>query len=171
MPSLEPQQGAFLRDLALTTLRREFETTCKVIEAVPVDKGDYRPDTVAMSAMDLAWHIASAENMFLRGVVAGAFDFNFTRPDSVKNSADVLAWYKDAFEANYQKLSAASGQDLVRITDFRGRMQLPAVMFLTLEMHHSVHHRGQLSTYLRSMGSKVPAIYGESYDSRQAAGA
>jgi uncharacterized damage-inducible protein DinB len=35
-------------------------------------------------------------------------------------------------------------------------------------MHHTVHHRGQLSSYLRSMGAKVPSIYGESYDDAQA---
>jgi uncharacterized damage-inducible protein DinB len=43
--------------------------------------------------------------------------------------------------------------------------QMPAVMYLQFAVHHSIHHRGQLSAYLRAMGSKVPAIYGESYDS------
>jgi uncharacterized damage-inducible protein DinB len=38
-------------------------------------------------------------------------------------------------------------------------------MFLQFGLNHTIHHRGQLSTYLRPMGSKVPAIYGESYDS------
>jgi uncharacterized damage-inducible protein DinB len=42
------------------------------------------------------------------------------------------------------------------------------VSFLQLGLNHSIHHRGQLSTYLRPMGSKVPEIYGESYDSAQA---
>jgi uncharacterized damage-inducible protein DinB len=46
--------------------------------------------------------------------------------------------------------------------------QLPAVMYLNFILHHTVHHRGQLSTYLRPMGAKVPAIYGESYDSTEA---
>jgi uncharacterized damage-inducible protein DinB len=35
-------------------------------------------------------------------------------------------------------------------------------------LHHTIHHRGQLSSYLRCMGSKVPSIYGESYDDAQA---
>jgi uncharacterized damage-inducible protein DinB len=41
-------------------------------------------------------------------------------------------------------------------------------MYLNVLLHHSIHHRGQLSTYLRPAGAKVPAIYGESYDSKQA---
>ena len=59
-------------------------------------------------------------------------------------------------------------EQLVKVVDFRGLFQLPAVMYCGFILHHSVHHRGQLSTYLRPMGSKVPAMYGESYDSAEA---
>jgi uncharacterized damage-inducible protein DinB len=41
-------------------------------------------------------------------------------------------------------------------------------MYLQFLMNHSIHHRGQLSVYLRPMGAKVPSIYGESYDDAQA---
>jgi uncharacterized damage-inducible protein DinB len=47
-------------------------------------------------------------------------------------------------------------------------MQMPALQFLSLALRHSVHHRGQLSAYLRSAGSKVPAIYGPSADTPMA---
>ena len=40
--------------------------------------------------------------------------------------------------------------------------QLPAVAYVQFNLFHSIHHRGQLSTYLRPMGAKVPSIYGES---------
>ena len=46
--------------------------------------------------------------------------------------------------------------------------QLPAVMYLGFVQQHSIHHRGQLSMYLRPMGAKVPSIYGESYDAAEA---
>jgi uncharacterized damage-inducible protein DinB len=46
--------------------------------------------------------------------------------------------------------------------------QLPAVTYLNFLLHHSIHHRGQLSMYLRPMGAKVPSIYGESYDATEA---
>ena len=62
----------------------------------------------------------------------------------------------------------AERDQLVKVVDFRGMMQLPAIAFLQLSLLHSSHHRGQLSTYLRPMGAKVPAIYGESYDSAKA---
>jgi uncharacterized damage-inducible protein DinB len=47
-----------------------------------------------------------------------------------------------------------------------GAIKMPGVNFLGLAIKHSVHHRGQLSTYLRAMGSKVPGIYGPSADTQ-----
>ena len=57
-----------------------------------------------------------------------------------------------------------SGDACAKVLDFFGMMQMPAVVFLQLCIKHSVHHRGQLSAYLRPMGGKVPSIYGPSAD-------
>ena len=65
-------------------------------------------------------------------------------------------------------LKAMSGDQLAKIIDFRGLFQFPAVIFVQVGLSHTVHHRGQLSMYLRPMGAKVPSIYGESYDAREA---
>jgi uncharacterized damage-inducible protein DinB len=59
-----------------------------------------------------------------------------------------------------------SGEQLVRIIDLLGMVQMPAVNFVALSVKHSVHHRGQLSTYLRPMGGKVPGIYGPTADTQ-----
>jgi uncharacterized damage-inducible protein DinB len=140
-----------------------------VIEAIPVDNSDYRPDPMSKTAMELAWHIASTEMRFLNAVAAGGFDFTpMPRPESIKTSADLVAWYTGNFASHLEPVTKLSGDQLVKIVDFRGMFQLPAVMYLNFVLHHTVHHRGQLSTYLRAMGSKVPAMYGESYDSAEA---
>ena len=52
--------------------------------------------------------------------------------------------------------------------DFYGIRMMPAISFAQIGIIHTIHHRGQLSTYLRPMGGKVPSIYGESYDAREA---
>jgi uncharacterized damage-inducible protein DinB len=65
-------------------------------------------------------------------------------------------------------LQRLSGEQLARMIDFRGMLQWPAVSFIRLGLSHTIHHRGQLSMYLRPMGAKVPSIYGESYDASQA---
>jgi uncharacterized damage-inducible protein DinB len=166
---LSPDQAKFLWSVALPTLKSEHQTTKRVIAAIPLNKGDYRPDAISKTALELAWHIVAAEKRFLGGIAVGALDFTpIHRPASINDSAGIATWFDETFEANLQKLEGLSGEQLVKMMDFRGMFQIPAVFFVQLAMNHSIHHRGQLSTYLRPMGAKVPAIYGESYDGAQA---
>jgi uncharacterized damage-inducible protein DinB len=166
---ITPEQARFLFYLVLPTLKTEHQTTKRVIEAIPSDKGDYRPDPAAKSALELAWHIVAAEKRLLGGVHAGAFDFTpIHRPETVRDPADIVRWFDQSFAANLEKMEALSGDQLAETLDFRGVVQLPAVSFVQFTLNHTVHHRGQLSTYLRPMGAKVPSIYGESYDATQA---
>lgn len=169
MTTLTPEQAALLLQLELTALANEHRTTKRVIEAIPPGHGDYRPDPQSKTALELAWHIAAAEERFLGGVAAGGFDLSpIPRPETVKNSADLANWFAKSFDATLPRLAALNGAQAAKILDFRGVFQLPAVLFLRFSMNHSIHHRGQLSTYLRAMGGKVPAIYGESHDSAEA---
>lgn len=170
MPAIQPDQAEYLlHGVFLPGLRNEYRVTKSVIEAIPLDQGGYRPDEISKSALELAWHIAATEMRFLDALPAGEFDFSpRPRPDSVKNSNDLAGWYTDNFERRFEKLTKLSKDQLVRVVDFRGMFQLPAVMYLNFVLNHSIHHRGQLSMYLRPMGAKVPAIYGESYDSAEA---
>ncbi len=169
MNPITAEQAAFLLQLELPALKNEHRTTRRVIEAIPLDKGDYRPDAQSKTSLELAWHVVAAEQRFLAGVAAGAFDFTpITRPETVKNSAEIADWFGHSFDTSFPKLATLSGEQASKILDFRGMFQLPAVMFLRFTLNHTIHHRGQLSAYLRAMGGKVPAIYGESYDSAEA---
>ena len=169
MATLTPEWAIFDRDYMLDALRREQPVTQRVVEAIPIDKGDYRPDAVGKSALELAWHIVGAEHRFMDAVVTGAFDFsNSGRPADLTNSAEVARWYAGTFLDDIGRLAVLSPDQLMKIVDFRGIFQLPAVVYLHTASIHSIHHRGQLSMYLRPMGAKVPAIYGESYDTAQA---
>ncbi|HEY2459944.1 MAG TPA: DinB family protein [Candidatus Acidoferrum sp.] len=169
MPDMQADHAAFLLQFYLPILKLEHATTRKVIEAIPLDEGDYRPDPVAKSALELAWHIVAAEQRFLNGIAAGKFNFDpITRPESVRNSADIAAWFAESFGKSFDRVAQLSPTQLSTEVDFRGMFQFPAVAFIAFTIRHSVHHRGQLSVYLRPMGAKVPAIYGESYDSAEA---
>ena len=170
MPGMTAEQAMFLlHDVYMGTLKVESRTTRKILDAVPADKCEYRPDAISKSAIELARHIAAADNRFLETVINGVFDTNSAMiPENVKTPAQVAAWYEERYSKNYEALSKVSGEQLVKIVDFRGLFQRPAVTFLITGLHHTIHHRGQLSSYLRSMGAKVPSIYGESYDAAQA---
>ena len=168
--TMKPDQAVFLlQNVYLGPLKTESRTTKKILEAVPADKGEYRPEPAARSAIDLVRHIAAADNRFVETVINGVFDTNTAMiPENVKAPAEIAAWYEQRFAKNYEALTKISGEQLIKIVDFRGMMQRPAVTFVIMGLHHTIHHRGQLSSYLRCMGAKVPSIYGESYDDAQA---
>jgi uncharacterized damage-inducible protein DinB len=167
---LTAEQAMFLlHEVSLPALKVEHRMTRAVLEAVPADKADYRPDSFAKSAMELVRHIAAAENRFLETTLHGEFSIAAAAiPENAKTPREIAAWYAEQFGKNHEALTKLKAEQLLKMVDFRGMFQWPAVAYLQLALNHSIHHRGQLSTYLRPMGSKVPAIYGESYDSAQA---
>src|SRR6266540_3109110 len=83
---MTPDQATLiLNSVGLPSLHAEHPVTKKVIAAIPADKVDYRPDPIARSAIDLAWHIVTAENRFLEAALAGAFDLTpRPRPESFR---------------------------------------------------------------------------------------
>jgi uncharacterized damage-inducible protein DinB len=170
MSAMTAEQAEFLlQNVYLGTLKNESRITKKILEAVPADKCEYRPDPVSKTANELVRHIASADNRFLETVINGFFDANPAMiPDNVKTPQEIAAWYEARFNKNFDALTKLSGEQLLKMVDFRGMFQRPAVTFAMLGLHHTIHHRGQLSSYLRCMGAKVPSIYGESYDDAQA---
>jgi uncharacterized damage-inducible protein DinB len=144
-------------------LQNEWTTTYKVLAAVPEGKKDYKPEPNSRSAWELATHIATADVWFLDGVLAGKFDKPEGEQAPAPNISGVADWYKKEFPSRLERVVALDGNKLTEIIDFFG-MKMPAVQYLVFTLVHMVHHRGQLATYLRPMGSKVPSIYGGSYD-------
>ena len=153
----------------LTTLwEGEFPATCKVLAAVPDTKRDYKPDDKSRSAWDLTVHLAAGDLWFLDSIRDGAFKWD---PNVEKQAAshfskvsDVVDMYKREFPKKLAEIRAMSAEDLTKTVDFFGMMQQPNVTYLGFANNHSMHHRGQLASYLRAMGSRVPAIYGGSAD-------
>jgi uncharacterized damage-inducible protein DinB len=167
--TITPDQAVFLRNLYLGTLKNESRTTKSILESVPANKADYRPDPISKTANELVRHIAAADNRFVEAVINGSFDTNPSMiPEDTKTPSEIASWYEQRYAKNFEALAKASPEQLTKIVDFRGMFQRPAVTFLMFGLNHTIHHRGQLSSYLRCMDAKVPAIYGESYDSAQA---
>ncbi|MCC6344561.1 MAG: DinB family protein [Bryobacterales bacterium] len=162
---MTPEQAQVVVQLYCQDAAAEAPTTRKVIAAVPAAKGAFAPHPTSTSALDLAWHIASSEVWFLNGVAAGNFPMEENkRPDSVQTPADVLAWYDSHFGPALEAARNISPELAAREIDFFGVVKLPNALYLGFMIKHSVHHRGQLSAYLRPMGAKVPSIYGGSAD-------
>ncbi len=160
---MTPEQGKLLCKVFLDTIEQEAETTKKVIKAVPEDKKGYKPDPKSKTAHELAWHIASSEVWFMDGVLAGQFSMG-DGPDAPPKISGIVEWYETNHRERANKLKDLAADRLVNPILLFGDAPLPAVSYLNFQNLHSAHHRGQLSTYLRPMGSKIPSIYGGSAD-------
>jgi uncharacterized damage-inducible protein DinB len=168
MSEMTTEQAVWMRDFYLRPLKLESATTLKVMAAVPAEQSEYRPDAASRTALELLRHIAATDNRFVETVINGVFSTESLVPEAVRTPAEIGTWYAERHAANRERLAGVPAPDLVKPVDFRGMFTWPAVMFLQLGLHHTIHHRGQLSAYLRAMGAKVPSIYGESFDATQA---
>lgn len=160
---MTPEFANGLRDFLLTALDGEVAATKRVILAIPDDKGDYAPDPKSMPALKLAFHTVASEIWFLDAIAAGSFGA-FPDAEMPSTPAAVIAWWDSVRSDSRAKVAAKSPEDLAAVVDFYGVLQLPCVAYLNFANIHGIHHRGQLSAYLRPMGGKVPSIYGGSAD-------
>jgi uncharacterized damage-inducible protein DinB len=163
MPGLTPEFVLGYRAVMLDGFARETETTKKVIAAVPDAKSSFRPDPNARTAKELMWHLANTDVQFLTGIAD--LQFKMENPaQKPETSAEIVAWYDENIKRGAARVAAMTAEQLMTPVAFAGVFNLPAVLYLGFLNNHSIHHRGELATYLRPMGSKVPSIYGGSYD-------
>ena len=161
---MKPEQAKFLAETLGQNLQTEFKHTYKNITAVPEGKKDYKPQDNSRSAWELAHHIATCDVGFLHAVAANSFSA-FPAKCDAKDIAGLADWYKHEFPKALEKVLTLDGNHLAQIVETWG-MKLPSVNYLMFCNNHMIHHRGQLNTYLRPMGSKAPAMYGESFDEK-----
>ena len=161
---MNTEQAQGMLNFFLPTLENEFATTKKVIAAVPQATCEYKPDEKSKTGRELAWHIATAEIFFFDAILNGKFEMTGEEPQAPATIEEISKWYDATYTDKLAQLKALPADKLSQVIPFFGGMQMPAVVYLQFLVLHSAHHRGQLSAYLRSMGSKVPSIYGGSAD-------
>lgn len=165
MSALTPDFAVGYRALMVDGLTREVETTKRVLAAIPDGKKDYRPDPNARTAWELGWHLANTDVQFMDGIADLEFKMAArSEAEKPKTVAELVTWYDKNTKRGFDRIRAMSGEQLATPVNFMGIFNFPAAFYLGFLNNHSIHHRGELATYLRPMGSKVPAIYGGSFD-------
>jgi uncharacterized damage-inducible protein DinB len=110
MKEMTAENAMFLlHGMYLPALKNESQLTKKVIEAVPADKADYRPDPVSKSAIELVRHIAAADVRFADAVINGKFETGALLPAELKTPAEIAAWYEQAYAERLDALSKLTG--------------------------------------------------------------
>ena len=154
-----------VREYYQQCLQTEKAAFLKVMKAVPADKADYKPDPRSTSARDLvgllAFELEDACELIDRG------ELSFDERASPDVDASIAAYEKNfaALEARLLSLDDGKWESKAKLT-MGGRTMWETTLgdMLFGFLFDAVHHRGQLSSYLRPMGAKVPSIYGPSAD-------
>ena len=146
---------------------KEHATTLRVLEAFPAQQASYKPHERSNSALQLAWTFVVENNLALTAL-RGPLQLTGTLPPPPPGFADVIAAYKTSAQELMTALERTPDSRLEETVQFfTGPKQMGDVRvgeLLWFILLDSVHHRGQLSVYVRCAGGKVPSIYGPSAD-------
>jgi len=139
---------------------QEATTTAKVLGRIP-EGSDYRPDPKSRTAQEIAWQIVNEEKMIIEALETG--NVAWAPGPMPKSMKDVTATYEKQSADIGRRWAALPDEKWNGSLDFFGHSR-PASGMAWSFLFDLVHHRGQISTYLRPMGSTVPQIYGPSGD-------
>jgi uncharacterized damage-inducible protein DinB len=161
------QAGPGTRQALLDSYQRESATTLRVLQAFPADQAELRPHATSNSAQQLAWTFA-IENALMEAALRNDLRMPPSFPAMPDRWDDCVKAYDEGVDRVIQLLAGARDEELNDMVPFMtGPRQFGEVSKLALCMlmlNDSIHHRGQLSVYLRMSGGKVPSIYGPSRD-------
>ena len=139
---------------------KEAQTTRKVLERIP-EGSDYRPDPKSRTAQQIAWQIVCEEKMLIEALETGKVEW--APPPMPATMKDVVAAYEKQSADVIRRWKALPSERWNGTLEFFGSKR-PASPMAWSFLFDIVHHRGQITTYLRPMGSTVPQIYGPSGD-------
>ena len=139
---------------------KESKTTRKVLERIP-EGSNYKPDPKSRTAQEIAWQIVCEEKMIIEALESGKVEWApAPMPPKMK---DLVAAYDKQSADVIRRWKALPADRWDGTLEFFGNNR-PASPMAWSFLFDIVHHRGQITTYLRPMGSTVPQVYGPSAD-------
>lgn len=160
-----------LNESFILELQMEAATTRKLLERVPADKFDWKPHEKSMTMRVLATHIAEMTNWL--PTIVNADELNFAamdyKPKVVESTDELVQFFEQNLAQGVAALETVSNEQLAQNWTLRNGDETiftapKAQVIRGMVFNHVVHHRGQLSVYLRLNDIPVPAMYGPSAD-------
>jgi uncharacterized damage-inducible protein DinB len=161
-----------IKDKFLAELKRESASTRKMLERVPMDKLAWKPHEKSQSVEQLAKHIANLPNMLFQAITTNERNIVGQPPlPALETKEQLLALFDNAVEKSMKALEKANDKMMKDTWVLKAGEQIivstnreDAIRYMYL--NHTVHHRGQLSVYLRLLDVPVPGMYGPTADER-----
>jgi uncharacterized damage-inducible protein DinB len=155
------------KDMFLQTFDRECQITSKILKAYPANKADLKPAEKLRTAKELAWTFVG-EQAVADMAFKGKIDFSQPGPKPPATFQDIITTFEKTYRETLAKVSKASDEQLAKMVQFpvgpgkMGDFRVQDVLWMLIS--DQVHHRGQLSVYVRIAGAKLPSIYGPTAD-------
>ncbi len=163
-----------IKDAFIAELKYESGLTKKMLERVPLDRKEWKPDEKSMTVGRLATHVAETPAWCVR--IGGKDEFDFMKDynfesKTAASTEELLQIFQTTLDDAISSLDKLTDEDFAKTwTVKRGDMVFSAtpkkVALRGWAFSHMIHHRGQLSVYLRLLGVPVPGMYGPSADER-----
>jgi uncharacterized damage-inducible protein DinB len=151
--------------LFLQFWEKEAAATRAVISRIP-EGSNYRPDPKSRPAREIAWQIVREEIVLGEGLQKGALEWiDVPAPATIKEVLDTYDRHHATLTKGLHALTTAQLEQKVPFL-YQGQEVMSDTGYASAWgfLFDIIHHRGQISTYLRPMGAKVPQIYGPSAD-------
>src|SRR5262245_2449845 len=153
------------REFFAECLKAEGPKFVRVLKAIPAEKTAYKPHDRCSSAGDIAWLLASELRDACEIADKGKVEFAMAPAPSMPDTIQAYERNLSDLQAHVAKMNdAAWDRKADFLVDGKSVWSAPAGDMLFGFLFDAIHHRGQLSSYLRPMGAKVPSIYGPSAD-------
>jgi uncharacterized damage-inducible protein DinB len=164
-----------ISEMLLSEFDREMTTTRSLLERVPETRSSWKPHPKSFSLWQLAIHISNLPRWAIFTMTASEFDMaspeakNFA-PPPFESTAKLLESFDRNVAGARAAIAGASDDDYGKEWTFRNGEQVVFAMprlaaLRQMSMNHGIHHRGQLSVYLRELDVPLPPIYGPTADS------
>lgn len=161
-----------LKDIILQEVQHEVVGTIKMLERLSDEHADWKPHTKSMSLKSLAFHIADLQVWFDNALKDTSYDF-FDQDSKIKATTfkELSEKVRAGVDANLTFIQSTDNAFWQEEFTFKAGdhvvMTVPRhVAYRTMLMNHLIHHRGQLSGYLRALDIPVPGVYGPSADEK-----
>jgi uncharacterized damage-inducible protein DinB len=153
----------------LQEFENEARTTRRVLERVPSDKLTWKPHQKSMSLGVLALHVAKSPGVIIGWCAEDVTELKGEPEPQPASTAEILAAHDASVKKVKETLPQIGDEGMLKMWSAKAGSQtlmtMPkAALARGIVMNHWVHHRGQLSVYLRLLDVPVPSIYGPSAD-------
>ena len=152
-------------------LKHEAVSTRKMLERVPENKFDWQPHEKSMNLGRLASHVAEISHWVNAALTQDELDFATSgyKPQTANSARDLVEIFNKTVGEATELLENVSDEDIMRKWRLRNGekiiLDLPKIAVIrSMVLNHLIHHRGQLSVYLRLNDVPLPSVYGPTAD-------